>query len=86
MSYFNIMNLIEAGRKSLEEENYWSAISVALSLPSVCSWIEFADEEDRYKNYKWIDKTGHGKLKNIQVGKIKNVILIFVGSLYTMDG
>lgn len=27
MSYFNIMNLIEAGRKSLEDENYWSFMS-----------------------------------------------------------
>lgn len=62
MNYFNIMNLIDAGRKSLEEENYWSAISVALSLPGICSRIEFANKEG-YRNFKWVDKKDHDKGK-----------------------
>lgn len=85
MSYFNIINLIEARRKSLEDENYWSAISVALSLPSICSRIEFADEGDRYKNYKWIDKTGHGKVKKYTSWKDKKCYTDFCGK-FIHDG
>ena len=34
MSYFNIYDFITSGEKSLKDENYWSALSVALFLPA----------------------------------------------------
>lgn len=41
MSYFSIKDFIKAGEKSLEDKNYWSALSIALALPSICSRIEY---------------------------------------------
>ena len=35
MSYFSIEDFIESGEKSLKDKNYWSALSVALALPSM---------------------------------------------------
>lgn len=37
MSFFSIKDFITSGRKSLDDKNYWSALSVALMLPSMCS-------------------------------------------------
>ena len=45
MSYFNIYDFITSGEKSLKDENYWSALSVALMLPSMCSRLEYANKE-----------------------------------------
>ena len=56
MSYFNILDFVKSGRKSLENKNYWSALSVALSLPSMCSRIEFSNQESEYKNFKYLNK------------------------------
>ena len=63
MSYFSINDFIAAGEKSLKDKNYWSALSVALTLPSMCSRIAFSDNEDNYKNYKWKDSSDHSKGK-----------------------
>ena len=64
MSYFSISNFIDSGRKSLENENYWSALSVALMLPSMCSRLKYADDsryydikEDGHKH--WHDKNSY---------------------------
>ena len=51
MADLSISNIISAGRKSLEDKNYWSALIVALSLPSMCSRIEYKGEE--YKGILW---------------------------------
>ncbi|MBM6722771.1 hypothetical protein [Pseudoflavonifractor phocaeensis] len=39
-----ISSLIKDGRDSLEKENYWSSLSLALMLPSICSRVEFSSE------------------------------------------
>lgn len=57
MSYFSIMDFVQSGRKSLEDKNYWSALSVALMLPSMCSRIEFLNKKDKYMNFKWNEKS-----------------------------
>ena len=41
MSFFSINDFIASGKKSLEDENYWSALSVALMLPSMCSRLAY---------------------------------------------
>ena len=41
MSFIDIKSLIDDGRKSLENKQYWSALAIALMLPSVfrfCVW------------------------------------------------
>ncbi len=43
MAELSIKTIIEAGKKSLEDKNYWSALVVALTLPSMCSRVEYAD-------------------------------------------
>lgn len=47
MSYFSIEDFIESGEKSLKDKNYWSALPVALALPSMCSRVMYQD--DKYK-------------------------------------
>ena len=47
MSYFSIEDFIESGEKSLKDKNYWSALSVALALPSICSRVMY--QGDKYK-------------------------------------
>mgnify|MGYP006951768321 CR=1 FL=1 len=37
MSYIDIKSLVDDGRKSLNNKQYWSALAIALMLPSVCS-------------------------------------------------
>jgi hypothetical protein len=54
MSYFNIYDFITSGEKSLKDENYWSALSVALMLPSMCSRLEYANNE-AYKNRNYFN-------------------------------
>jgi hypothetical protein len=49
MSYLNISSFIEAGKKSLEENNYWSALSIALMLPSMCSRLEYEGNKEYQK-------------------------------------
>ena len=77
MSYFNIKDFIESGRKSLEDKNYWSALSVALMLPSMCARIEFAYAKDTYMNYKWKDKEEHSKGKDYTNWKDKDCYVDF---------
>lgn len=50
MSRLYIRELILSGHKSLEDGNYWSALSIALLLPSVCSRVEFDGIEEYYNN------------------------------------
>lgn len=57
MSYISIRDFIQDGRKSLEAKNYWSALSVALMLPSMCSRLAYANNTDyRWENGKFRDK------------------------------
>ena len=41
MSLLTISNFIDAGMRSLEDKNYWSALSIALMLPSIWSRISY---------------------------------------------
>lgn len=61
MSYLSIINFIEAGRKSLEYKNYWSALSVALALPSMCSRILYKDDSTYYDVKKDGTRNWHDK-------------------------
>ena len=50
MSFLQISDLLADGKKALDNGNYWSALSLALMLPSVCSRVEFA--ESKYEGKK----------------------------------
>ena len=50
MSYLSVLSFVEAGEKSLKNKNYWSALSVALSLPSMCSRLQYQDDEFKGTN------------------------------------
>lgn len=63
MSFFSIKDFIASGRKSLNDKNYWSALSVALMLPSMCSRLTYRSNPEKYKNFKWNDKNDHSKGK-----------------------
>lgn len=58
MSYLSIADFLKAGQKSIDDENYWSALSVSLMLPSICSRLTYAGNEDylnpngKQKDYK----------------------------------
>lgn len=56
MAELSIKTIIDSGKKSLEDKNYWSALIVALTLPSMCSRVEYADEN--YKGNNRNDKNG----------------------------
>lgn len=56
MAELSIKTIIDAGKKSLEDKNYWSALVVALTLPSMCSRVEYADE--KYKGNSRNDENG----------------------------
>ncbi len=64
MSYFSILDFLKSGKKSLEDKNYYSALSVALSLPSMCSRIVYKDKaaycsrDERGKLY-WRDRKSY---------------------------
>ena len=49
MSYITIANFIQSGRQSLAAKNYWSALSVALMLPSMCSRLAYSNEREYHK-------------------------------------
>lgn len=49
MSFIAISDFIESGKHSLKEKNDWSALSVALMLPSMCSRLAYADNQDYIK-------------------------------------
>lgn len=50
MSYLSVLSFIESGEKSLQNKNYWSALSVALSLPSICSRLQYQNDEFKGTN------------------------------------
>lgn len=77
MSYFSIKDFIKAGEKSLKDGSYWSALSVALALPSMCSRIEFEDDKDTYMNFKWADKQDKSKGKIYTTWKDKECYVDF---------
>lgn len=56
MSLLTINNFIDAGMKSLEDKNYWSALSIALMLPSMCSRISYNDDKHKKMNGNFTDK------------------------------
>lgn len=56
MAELSIKTIIDAGKKSLEDKNYWSALVVALTLPSMCSRVEYRDE--KYKGNSRNDENG----------------------------
>lgn len=49
MSFITIADFIKSGRQSLDAKNYWSALSVALMLPSMCSRLAYANKPDYQK-------------------------------------
>ena len=49
MSYITISDFIKSGRQSLAAKNYWSALSVALMLPSMCSRLAYSNKKDYHK-------------------------------------
>lgn len=71
MSYFSVLDFLESGKRSLSDKNYYSALSVALALPSMCSRVEYKDNSDycyRDKNGKlrWHDKKSYVDFCNDQ--------------------
>ena len=56
MSLLTISNFIDAGMRSLEDKNYWSALSIALMLPSMCSRISYNDDKHKKMNGNFTDK------------------------------
>ena len=56
MAELSIKTIIDAGKKSLEDKNYWSALVVALTIPSMCSRVEYAGNE--YKGSNRSDSNG----------------------------
>lgn len=81
MSYLTITDFIDAGRKSLKEKNYWSALSVALMLPGMCSRIYFVNEPDKYRNFKWNDRKDHKKGKEYTDWKDKKCYVDFCNQI-----
>lgn len=56
MAELSIKTIIDAGKQSLRDKNYWSALIVALTLPSMCSRVEYSDE--KYKGNSRSDENG----------------------------
>lgn len=81
MTYFSVLDFVESGKKSLEDENYWSALCVALTLPSMCSRIMFEGNQDEYKVWKWIDKNDHSKGKTYGRWKDKKCYVDFCNEI-----
>ena len=50
MSFIAITDFIKSGKQSLKAKNYWSALSVALMLPSMCSRLAYKDNPDYLKS------------------------------------
>ncbi len=56
MAELSIKTIIDSGKQSLANKNYWSALIVTLTLPSMCSRVEYADE--KYKGNTRNDVNG----------------------------
>lgn len=67
MSYLLISELVKSGRSSLDSQNYWGALALALMLPSVCSRLEFEKNSEYFSickkdgRRKWYDKKTYVK-------------------------
>ncbi len=48
MGYFDINDFVRSGEEALKAGNYWCALSVALTIPSMCSRIEYEDNANFY--------------------------------------
>ena len=62
MSYLSIKDFIKSGEKSLRDKNYWSALFVALTLPSMCSRLQY--QADDYKGKSKNDSNGYWYINN----------------------
>lgn len=57
MSYINIYDFLESGKRAIDEKNYWCALSMALMLPSICSRVEYNNNENYMNsNHQYKDK------------------------------
>lgn len=57
MSYITVADFIKSGRQSLAAKNYWSALSVALMLPSMCSRLAYSNKSKYLKpNGDFLDR------------------------------
>lgn len=54
MSYFLIQDFVDGGRRSLNDKNYYAALSVALMLPSMCARLMYKDNSE----YCYVNKSG----------------------------
>lgn len=71
---------IESVKKSLETENYYAALSLSLTLPDICSSLEFPKEKNTGKKYKFFfDKYLLSKYQS-QIGPNKDVYTFLNGS------
>lgn len=76
MSYVSVIGFVKAGRCSLESKNYFSALSVALMLPSMCSRIKYAGNSD----YCSINKSGKLRWKD------RKSYIDFCNDVFVSDG
>jgi hypothetical protein len=51
-----VRELIDAVRKSIASENYYAALTQALTLPDICSRLEHPKEPSGNRYPKWFDK------------------------------
>lgn len=64
MSYLLVSDFISSGKTALDNKNYWSALAIALMLPSICSRIEYENNEQYFSMRpngakKWHDKKAY---------------------------
>lgn len=64
MSYLLISDFVDAGKKAIKNNNYWGALAIALMLPSLCSRLEFENNESYFErksdgSKKWHDKKAY---------------------------
>lgn len=62
-------HFIEAVRKGLYEKNFYASLTVALTLPDICSKIEFPEENTGKRYPEWFDKYVGDKYKVNIIGQ-----------------
>jgi len=72
--YFSISDFLDSGRKSLNDNNYYSALSVALALPSMCSRVEYGKNRGYYRTYdngkiRWHDRKSYVDFCNAHLSR-----------------
>lgn len=58
MSFISVSNLVEDGKQALKAGHYWSSLSIALALPSMCARQEFDDIKYKGLYFKTNKKDG----------------------------